>query len=95
MNDSPTSRPAAHRDEAPPARRASDEPVSARSSSSESPEPQETPAYPLLEAPADGVPDVITTAAQLKECCAAIRAGHGPVAIDAVRASGFRYGNDA
>jgi len=95
MNDSPTSRPAASRDETPAARRASGEPVSARSSSSESPEPQETPAYPLLEAPADGVPDVITTAAQLKECCAAIRAGHGPVAIDAERASGFRYGNDA
>lgn len=56
---------------------------------------EEKPSYPLLAEPADGVPHIVTTAARLKECCEAIRAGSGPVAIDAERASGFRYGNDA
>lgn len=56
---------------------------------------EEAPSYPLLAEPADGVPDLVTSAARLKDCCSAIRAGSGPVAIDAERASGFRYGNDA
>jgi ribonuclease D len=39
----------------------------------------------------DGLPEVIETAAGLAEACAAIAAGTGPVAIDAERASGYRY----
>jgi len=59
------------------------------------PEPgpdQQTPVVvPLLE-PADGVPPVIETSEALAACVAAFRAGSGPVAIDAERASGYRYG---
>jgi len=46
---------------------------------------------PLLE-PADGVPDVIDTPAALAAAIAAFEAGTGPVAVDAERASGYRYG---
>ncbi|MBO1755400.1 HRDC domain-containing protein [Allobranchiibius sp. CTAmp26] len=53
------------------------------------------PSYPMLESPADGVPDVIVDERALTAAAAAIAAGHGPVALDAERASGFRYGNRA
>lgn len=49
---------------------------------------------PLLEL-RDGLPGVVDTEAALAECCAAIAAGTGPVAIDAERASGYRYSNRA
>jgi ribonuclease D len=49
---------------------------------------------PLLE-PADGVPAVLTTPAEVDEAAAALAAGTGPVAIDAERASGYRYGQRA
>lgn len=45
---------------------------------------------PLLE-PFGGVPVPLTTAAQITELAAALRAGTGPVALDAERASGYRY----
>lgn len=45
---------------------------------------------PLL-APRDGVPDVVTTAAGAEEAAALIARGHGPLAVDAERASGYRY----
>ncbi|ERB52946.1 hypothetical protein N806_17490 [Rhodococcus sp. P27] len=45
---------------------------------------------PLL-VPRDGVPDVITTAAGVADAAAALASGHGPLAVDAERASGFRY----
>jgi ribonuclease D len=45
---------------------------------------------PLL-APADGLPEVVTTPAALRELAEALAAGSGPVAVDAERASGFRY----
>lgn len=53
------------------------------------------PTYPMLEAPADGVPDVVVEERQLTAAATKIAAGHGPVALDAERASGFRYGNRA
>ena len=53
------------------------------------------PSYPMLDSPADGVPDVIVDERALTAAAAAIAAGHGPVALDAERASGFRYGNRA
>ncbi|WP_062303505.1 HRDC domain-containing protein [Demequina subtropica] len=46
---------------------------------------------PLTE-PEGGVPPIIDTPEALAEACAAFAAGTGPVAADAERASGFRYG---
>ena len=46
---------------------------------------------PLVE-PADGVPPVVATEADLAATVAAFAAGTGPVAVDAERASGYRYG---
>ncbi|WP_256668540.1 ribonuclease D [Nocardia cyriacigeorgica] len=48
------------------------------------------PAVPLL-VPADGVPPVLSTAAEIAEAAARLSAGTGPLAVDAERASGFRY----
>lgn len=50
---------------------------------------------PVLTDPADGVPAVITREAELMDCAAAIADGVGPVALDAERASGYRYGQSA
>lgn len=49
---------------------------------------------PLLE-PHDGVPPVVASAAALDATVASFAAGHGPVAVDAERASGYRYGQSA
>ncbi|MPQ96764.1 ribonuclease D [Modestobacter sp. I12A-02628] len=52
------------------------------------------PAVPLL-APRDGLPPVIETSTALVEYAQALAAGTGPVAVDAERASGYRYGQRA
>ncbi len=52
----------------------------------------EVPAPILLTEPADGVPDVIATKAALQSAIDTFAAGNGPIAADAERASGFRYG---
>ena len=57
-------------------------------------QPAETKAVPLLE-PRDGLPPLVVTAAALAEATRALGAGEGPVAVDAERASGFRYGHRA
>ncbi|GHE08001.1 ribonuclease D [Klenkia taihuensis] len=62
-------------------------------------EPAEVPAaestaVPLL-APRDGLPPVIETSTALVDYAAALAAGSGPVAVDAERASGYRYGQKA
>jgi ribonuclease D len=57
----------------------------------ETEDPPEPTATPLL-APAGGVPDIVDTAEALERTIAAFAAGTGPVAADAERASGFRYG---
>ncbi|MGW0763496.1 ribonuclease D [Streptomyces sp. NPDC002814] len=49
---------------------------------------------PLLE-PRDGIPPVVADDAALAEVIAAFAAGSGPVAVDAERASGYRYGQRA
>jgi ribonuclease D len=49
---------------------------------------------PLL-APRDGLPPVIDTPEALTGYAEALRAGSGPVAVDAERASGYRYGQRA
>jgi ribonuclease D len=48
-----------------------------------------------LDAPRDGVPRVIADELALAETVAALAAGTGPVAVDAERASGHRYGQRA
>jgi ribonuclease D len=54
------------------------------------PVPTEGTAVPLLT-PRDGVPDVIADENSLAEAIAAFAKGTGPVAVDAERASGYRY----
>ena len=54
----------------------------------------ERQAVPLLE-PRDGLPPLVTTAEALEAAIRALTAGSGPVAVDAERASGFRYGHRA
>jgi ribonuclease D len=51
-------------------------------------------AVPLVE-PRDGTPVVIDTLDALDAAVAALAAGSGPVAVDAERASGYRYGQRA
>ena len=52
------------------------------------------PSSPLLAEPAEPW-HMVDSAESLAECCAAVAAGEGSIAIDAERASGYRYGNDA
>jgi ribonuclease D len=49
---------------------------------------------PLLE-PRDGLPSVVQTDAALAEATDRLAGGQGPVAVDAERASGYRYGQRA
>ena len=49
---------------------------------------------PLLE-PRDGLPPVVETAEELARVTRAMAEGTGPVAVDAERASGYRYGHRA
>jgi len=53
----------------------------------EAPEVEPAPLLTLR----DGLPDVVETDEALAEACAALGAASGPVAIDAERASGYRY----
>lgn len=54
--------------------------------------PPEEPVITALTAPADGVPSVVDTPEAFDRVVASFRAGSGPVAVDAERASGYRYG---
>ena len=82
----------------PPVQDASHGPLTGASpgtdASSASSAPAE-PSVPLLTAPADGTPAVVDTAAGLAQTVASLGAGHGPVAVDAERAHGFRYSQRA
>ena len=51
---------------------------------------EEILAIPLLQ-PADGTPLVIDTESKFNDALAQLAQGHGPFAVDAERASGFRY----
>lgn len=57
--------------------------------STQAPEP-----VPLLTL-GDGIPDVVDTPSRLEEACAALATAEGPVALDAERASGYRYSQRA
>lgn len=50
---------------------------------------------PLLREPREGLPEVTADADSLAGVVAALSAGTGPVAVDAERASGYRYGQRA
>lgn len=58
-------------------------------------DPDAEPTLPLADSPADGTPSVTDTDADLADIAARIGSGTGPVAIDAERASGHRYGQRA
>jgi ribonuclease D len=49
----------------------------------------------LLLEPRDGLPPLVTSPAALQAAIEALAGGSGPVAVDAERASGFRYGHRA
>ncbi|WP_281964173.1 ribonuclease D [Serinicoccus marinus] len=51
--------------------------------------------YDRLETPLEGIPAVVDTAEGLQQLITALGAGEGPVAVDAERASGYRYGQRA
>jgi ribonuclease D len=57
--------------------------------------PADVPAVPVLREPKDGVPEPITDPDRLQDLVEALRAGRGPVAFDAERASGYRYSQRA
>lgn len=67
------------------------EPTEPPSDTADAAEPDVTP---LLH-PADGVPDLSITADEIAAAAALLADGHGPFAVDAERASGFRYSNRA
>ncbi|MFE7639406.1 ribonuclease D [Kitasatospora xanthocidica] len=56
--------------------------------------PEEAAPVPLLE-PREGIPPVVADEQALGAVVAAFAAGTGPVAVDAERASGYRYGQRA
>ena len=57
-------------------------------------EPAEPEATPLL-APREGVPDLSVSSSEIRRAAELLDSGHGPFAVDAERASGFRYSNRA
>src|SRR6478752_554654 len=57
-------------------------------------ETAEPEAMPLL-APRDGVPQLSVTRAEIASAAERLESGRGPFAVDAERASGFRYSNRA
>ena len=67
------------------------EPIEVTSDTPDAAEPD----VPTLLHPADGVPDLSVTADEIKAAAALLARGHGPFAVDAERASGFRYSNRA
>ncbi|WIM88455.1 ribonuclease D [Candidatus Mycobacterium wuenschmannii] len=60
----------------------------------DTPDAAEPDVTPLLH-PADGVPDLSVTADEIKAAATLLAGGQGPFAVDAERASGFRYSNRA
>jgi ribonuclease D len=66
-------------------------PEGPESTEPESTEPEPTP---LLH-PADGLPNLSVTVGQIAAAAALLDGGRGPFAVDAERASGFRYSNRA
>ena len=60
----------------------------------DAPRPDPNPAVPLLR-PAGGVPALAVSADEIARAADQLASGAGPFAVDAERASGFRYSNRA
>lgn len=58
-------------------------------------DPDPTSDFERVDVPVEGVPGVVDTPEALQKVVEALRAGTGPVAVDAERASGYRYGQRA
>jgi len=56
---------------------------------------EDRPEPVLLTEPMAGTPDVVATSEALREASDALAAGHGPIAVDTERASGYRYSQRA
>ncbi len=69
--------------------------MTSKASSSSAAASTDEPSYPLLDRPSDGLPDVIAQESALMAATERFAAGSGPVALDAERASGYRYGSGA
>src|ERR1700759_2782019 len=54
-------------------------------------EPEPTP----LPHPTEGIPDLSVSVREIEAAARLLDRGHGPFAVDAERASGFRYSNRA
>ncbi|HEX4727541.1 MAG TPA: hypothetical protein VH298_07070, partial [Jatrophihabitans sp.] len=59
-----------------------------------SPDQADSP-VPILHSPREGTPEPLSTATELAAAVEALAAGSGPVAVDAERASGYRYSQRA
>jgi ribonuclease D len=57
--------------------------------------PEDEPEATPLLAPRDGVPELAVSARDIDDAAELLSSGHGPFAVDAERASGFRYSNRA
>lgn len=55
----------------------------------------EEPQFTRVDHPSEGIPDLIDTPEKLAEAVARLESGTGPLALDAERASGFRYSGRA
>src|ERR1700732_144943 len=60
----------------------------------DTPDSAEPDVTPLVQ-PADGVPELSVSTAEIEAAAELLAGGHGPFAVDAERASGFRYSNRA
>ena len=70
-------------------------PTASTADAESNPPAEEPPEDLLVITPRDGIPDLIDTPRGLTRALEALAAGTGPIAIDAERASGFRYGQRA
>lgn len=62
---------------------------------SREPEKDDEETAPLLREPREGLPEVTADPDALSDVVSALSSGSGPVAVDAERASGYRYGQRA
>jgi len=58
-------------------------------------DPDLPPPVPVLREPVDGVPEPVTTREQLEHAIIGLAGADGPLAVDAERASGYRYSQRA
>ncbi|OBI81473.1 ribonuclease D [Mycobacterium sp. E740] len=65
--------------------------ASSEAAEAEEAEPEPTP----LLVPRDGVPELSVSVSEIRRAAEFLASGHGPFAVDAERASGFRYSNRA